>query len=295
MAVWIVNSASNSHMAGNGSKNKRKSSSNNNSNNTKSQNSRKTRSRAQSQSINVALSQSALKPIDESSCKAKASPRQANPTVRPQSAKSGSRCFKSRGRSQSRNSFGCAGVTAVDEMAISLSGAESRSRSRSNSQTKVRKGSKHMDKIDKLKSRDVDKILTQSWSDTRVMLTRGNFKKSVLEFEPKTLPKNVHQRIEKEFLILEDFTVLRANQASKVLGPLVKWILSIIGYTTIWYSLKPMAEQVSELETALAVKQIELIKVKTIAKESQAKVIEIRTEMLRMVGYHKIGDLYFLS
>ena len=160
---------------------------------------------------------------------------------------------------------------------------------------KTPKHSKKGSRIDKLKSRNFEKILTQPWSDTRVMLTRGNFKKSVLSFDPKQLPKKVCKRIETDYLILEDFTVLRANQASKVLGPLVKWIQSLIGYTKIWYAIEPMAIKVAELERALGVKTLEVKRLKSISTESHAKVIQIRSEMLKMVGYHKIGELYFLS
>ena len=147
--------------------------------------------------------------------------------------------------------------------------------------------------MDKLKSRDFDKIVTQEWNDTRKLLRRINFKKKVLSFDAKTLNKKICTRLEKEFLILKDFEVGRANQASKVLAPLVKWIRSLVGYSTIWYKIAPLAEKVSALEKEIQHKTSNLEKLEEMYEESHNKVIKIRGEILEMAGYKRVGQLYF--
>ena len=54
-----------------------------------------------------------------------------------------------------------------------------------------------------------------------------------------------------------------------------------------------MANQVKRLQMALDVKKLEVRRLKNISDESHQKVIRIRSRMLKMVGYHKIGNLYY--
>ena len=127
------------------------------------------------------------------------------------------------------------------------------------------------------------------------MITSGNFKKDILEFDPKTLAKKVCNKIESDFLVLEDFNFERANKASKVLGPLVQWIISLVAYGKIWYTIRPMANKVAELEVALESRKEEVEQLKQTSEVMHQKVIEIRGEILVMIGYKKIGDLFFFS
>ena len=131
--------------------------------------------------------------------------------------------------------------------------------------------------------------------DTRKMINSLDFKKQVMQFDPKTLAKHVCSKIESDFLVLEDFDIARANKASKVLGPLVQWIVSLVGYGKIWFTIRPMALKVSELEQALEQKQTEVKELQQTSETMHQKVKEIRSEMLIMIGYKKIGELYFMS
>ena len=137
-------------------------------------------------------------------------------------------------------------------------------------------------------------ILKQSWRDVRKKLSGAKFKKQVLEFDPKTLSKNVCDRIEKEFLIMEDFSYERANTASKVLGPLVQWIVSLVVYGKIWWKIRPMAIKVAELEAALAWKTEEVARLKETSELMHNKVIQIRSEILIMIGYKKVDEFYLM-
>lgn len=137
-------------------------------------------------------------------------------------------------------------------------------------------------------------VLSLPWQEVRKLIMSMNFKKSVLAFDPKNMVKEVCLKIEKDFLTMEDFTIERANRASKVLGPLVQWIKSLIEYGGVWYKILPMAQEVRRLEIDLEIKKIQVEKLQKKSKEMNARVVQIRSEMLIMIGYKKIGQLYFL-
>ena len=90
-----------------------------------------------------------------------------------------------------------------------------------------------------------------------------------------------------------EFTYDRAIKASKVAGPLVTWIQSQIKYADVLVKVKPLIDEIKELERKLRFSESEVRRAELLDIELSKKIKICRGEMLEMVGYRKIGNRYY--
>ena len=100
-------------------------------------------------------------------------------------------------------------------------------------------------------------MLKQPWKEIKGFLKSYNLTQQIGAFDPTTVDYKCYQRIEKEYLSLNEFTISRANKASKALGPIVEWIASCVEYGTIWHEIQPMVEEIETLEKAIAAHELQ--------------------------------------
>ncbi|ETO14538.1 Dynein heavy chain family protein, partial [Reticulomyxa filosa] len=109
--------------------------------------------------------------------------------------------------------------------------------------------------------------------------------------QAETLDENVVAMI-KEYL--QTATYEQAVNASKVAGPVFLWIKSVIFYSELVVKIKPLKLQIQELQLRLTDRKQEMALLKVQEKDLADKIRTCRGEMLEMVGYKKVGSLYFL-
>lgn len=97
----------------------------------------------------------------------------------------------------------------------------------------------------------------------------------------------------------EDFNEERANKASKVAGPLVKWVKSQVKYSELLDIVRPMQKEIKVLKKRLDKKQKQLKMCYDVINELELKISSARTEISDMVNNmielqdkYDLGDEY---
>lgn len=138
--------------------------------------------------------------------------------------------------------------------------------------------------------------MKKDWLDTKKLVT-FKFVKQVLAFDTWGLLENQGKKqlkiMQKKWLDNTEFTFERANYQSKVAGPLVNWIHSQVKYAAVLTKVKPLIDEIKELESKLKHSQNQIKKAEALDIDLQAKIKICRGEMLEMVGYRKIGNRYY--
>eukprot|EP01083_Nonionella_stella_P196808 723923_1 len=83
----------------------------------------------------------------------------------------------------------------------------------------------------------------------------------------------------------KDFNEERANKASKVAGPLVKWSQSQCFYAKMLEVVRPMMKKVDKLKKDLGRKQTQLVMNVDKVRKLESKIGTARTEINEMVNH----------
>ncbi|TYZ65491.1 hypothetical protein PybrP1_001542, partial [[Pythium] brassicae (nom. inval.)] len=86
------------------------------------------------------------------------------------------------------------------------------------------------------------------WADLRRFIRRDDFIASVVNFDSQKLTARQRHTIQTNYIDnAEDFEYDKVNRASKACGPLYKWVVSQISYTTILHKIQPLRDEVAAL------------------------------------------------
>jgi len=120
------------------------------------------------------------------------------------------------------------------------------------------------------------------WRDTQRVIANPKFVSLVLEFDTMNLTKTLRERSEK-YTKEKDFNEERANVASKVAGPLVKWIESQLEYSRLLDIVRPLMKHIKKLKKELAKKQKELSVTAEIVNGLESEIKNARKDINDMV------------
>eukprot|EP01132_Coremiostelium_polycephalum_P002127 gene2127-2619_t len=135
------------------------------------------------------------------------------------------------------------------------------------------------------------------WVEIRKKLMETTFISSIVSFDTKKqMTAKIRQAVTKEYLEDPNFNYEAVNRASKACGPLVSWVTAQTNYSDIMDRVKPLRDEVEQLEAAaneLRSKQDEIVTTiagleKSIAiyKDEYATLIRdtelIKSEMIRV-------------
>eukprot|EP00484_Ammonia_sp_Unknown_P006843 CAMPEP_0197073212 /NCGR_PEP_ID=MMETSP1384-20130603/210492_1 /TAXON_ID=29189 /ORGANISM="Ammonia sp." /LENGTH=642 /DNA_ID=CAMNT_0042512045 /DNA_START=104 /DNA_END=2032 /DNA_ORIENTATION=+ len=118
----------------------------------------------------------------------------------------------------------------------------------------------------------------KSWKDIQKCLASRDFIPSVLDFDTMKLKKKVREEC-KKYIKHQDFNEERANKASKVAGPLVKWVKSQVKYSELLDVVRPMQKEIKLLRKKLDKKQKQLQMCIDVVNELELKISKARTEI----------------
>mmetsp|Transcript_40251 Transcript_40251/g.66070 ORF Transcript_40251/g.66070 Transcript_40251/m.66070 type:complete len:677 (+) Transcript_40251:129-2159(+) len=122
----------------------------------------------------------------------------------------------------------------------------------------------------------------KSWKDIQKCLSKATFIPSMLNFNTMDLKKKVREEVVK-YVNHEDFNEERANKASKVAGPLVKWVKSQVQYSELLDVVRPMQKEIKILKRKLDKKQTQYQMCIDVVNELEVKISTSRTDMNEMV------------
>lgn len=100
------------------------------------------------------------------------------------------------------------------------------------------------------------------WNDVRRVIRKEDFISTVVNFDPLTLTARQIKNVEENYLNAEGFDYNSVDRASKACGPLYNWAKSQIQYATVLRKIKPLREEVEQLQAqsaALTVQQQEAV------------------------------------
>ncbi|KAM9964742.1 hypothetical protein ACTFIW_004524 [Dictyostelium discoideum] len=123
------------------------------------------------------------------------------------------------------------------------------------------------------------------WADIRKKIMEPNFITSIINYDTKKMmtPK-IREAITKGYLEDPGFDYETVNRASKACGPLVKWATAQTYYSEILDRIKPLREEVEQLENAaneLKLKQDEIVSTITALEKSIATYKEEYATLIR--------------
>merc|ERR1712176_1122400 len=120
----------------------------------------------------------------------------------------------------------------------------------------------------------------------------SKFIPSMLQFETIKLKKKMREECVK-YTVHEDFNEERANRASKVAGPLVKWVKSQVKYSELLDIVRPMQKEIKVLKKKLNKKQKQQKVCIELVNELEIKISKARTDINQMVeNMIKLQDEY---
>jgi len=132
----------------------------------------------------------------------------------------------------------------------------------------------------------------KSWKDIQKVLGKPTFVASIIEFDTMCLKKKTREEC-KKYVKHEDFNEERANKASKVAGPLVKWVKSQVKYSELLDIVRPMQKEIKVLKKRLNKKQKQQKVCIELVNELEIKISKARTDINQMVeNMIKLQDEY---
>ena len=135
------------------------------------------------------------------------------------------------------------------------------------------------------------------WQDIRKNVT-FKFVQSILDYDTlQLLNEDGYAKMKyiyDHFFIDPEFTFERANIASKVAGPLISFIDSQIKYAQVLGEVKPLIDEIDKLKDEVLESEAKMKEVIRIDNELNRKIKKCRGEMLRMIGYIKVGHKYMM-
>merc|ERR1719249_400187 len=122
----------------------------------------------------------------------------------------------------------------------------------------------------------------RSWRDIQKVMAGSKFIPSMLQFDTMKLKKKTREECVK-YTVHEDFTEERANKASKVAGPLVKWVKSQVKYSELLDIVRPMQKEIKVLRKRLDKKQKQLKGMNELVNGLEVKISRARSDISQMV------------
>lgn len=90
---------------------------------------------------------------------------------------------------------------------------------------------------------------TIEWQEIRKVIKRDDFVSTVVNFDPMTLTARQVKKVQEEYLNNSELDYYSVDRASKACGPLFMWAQSQIKYSQILRKIKPLRDEVEQLET----------------------------------------------
>ncbi|GAA97827.1 uncharacterized protein L969DRAFT_96169 [Mixia osmundae IAM 14324] len=88
-----------------------------------------------------------------------------------------------------------------------------------------------------------------SWKTVQSFIRRDDFIKSIIDFDTdKRMTASLRLQLEREYLSRPGYTFELVDRASKACGPLVKWLIAQVAYSSILDRVGPLREEVDALE-----------------------------------------------
>merc|ERR1712154_597479 len=134
----------------------------------------------------------------------------------------------------------------------------------------------------------------KTWRDIQKILANPKFVPSILEFDAMNLRKKKREQCLK-YIKHKDFNEERANKASKVAGPLVKWVKSQLKYSELLDIVRPMLKEIKLLKKKTEKKEKQLKLCCDVVNKLEVKISKARQEINEMVeNMIKMQDKYDL-
>ncbi|KAJ3135949.1 hypothetical protein HK100_002228 [Physocladia obscura] len=111
-----------------------------------------------------------------------------------------------------------------------------------------------------------------SWKSVQAIIRKDDFISSIVNYNTDKMTKRIRDEITKNYLSHPNFNFETVNHASKACGPLVKWVIAQIRYSSILDSVGPLRAEVQELEASSA-------RSKKKAEETEASILELENSI----------------
>lgn len=87
-----------------------------------------------------------------------------------------------------------------------------------------------------------------SWKAVQGVLRSDSFISNIVNFDTAHLTRQLRDKMRSEYLSRPTFTFENVNRASKACGPLVKWVIAQVNYSSILDKVGPLRDEVHALE-----------------------------------------------
>ncbi|GJN87844.1 hypothetical protein Rhopal_000799-T1 [Rhodotorula paludigena] len=87
-----------------------------------------------------------------------------------------------------------------------------------------------------------------SWKAVQAILRSDSFISNIVNFDTASMSRALRDKMRNEYLSRPSFNFETVNRASKACGPLVKWVMAQVNYSSILDKVGPLREEVQALE-----------------------------------------------
>ncbi len=116
------------------------------------------------------------------------------------------------------------------------------------------------------------------WNDVRKVIRRDDFIATVVNFDPESITPRQIKDINENYVSLEEFEYEAVNRASKACGPLNKWVVSLVQYSTILRRVQPLRDEVTALQAESDVLQSQQDKIVAQITHLESSIARYKSE-----------------
>ncbi|XP_015784706.1 dynein heavy chain, cytoplasmic isoform X1 [Tetranychus urticae] len=90
---------------------------------------------------------------------------------------------------------------------------------------------------------------TSDWKVIRSVLQRDNFISTIVNFQTDNITNDIRQKMRTKYLDNPDYNFEKVNRASLACGPLVKWAIAQLNYSSMLKRIEPLRNELTSLQS----------------------------------------------
>lgn len=123
------------------------------------------------------------------------------------------------------------------------------------------------------------------WADLRKFIRKDDFISQVVNFDSEKLTARQRNTIKTNYVEnADEFEYEKVNRASKACGPLYKWIISQLNYTTILHKIQPLRDEVQHLIDTSADLRVSYEKAKATIDALEVRINNYKHEYAALIS-----------
>lgn len=123
-----------------------------------------------------------------------------------------------------------------------------------------------------------------SWKAVQAVLRSDSFISNIVHFDTANLTRQLRDKMRAEYLSRPTFNFETVNRASKACGPLVKWVMAQVNYSSILDKVGPLRDEVQALEDQAETTMHQAHALQSMIAELEARIAAYKDEYAALIS-----------